>query len=182
MRYRSLRRAASGGDLEEVRRLCDEGARIDEQDARGSSALGGAVANGHIEVAALLLERGANVNVSSPLGWTPVFTAVQRKNPAMLRLLLTFNPALEPRTVDFLPTWDRFLPGVSPAGYTPLHQATANGRADLAEMLLEAGADANPKAESGATPLHFANRLGGAEMIVLLLRYGADPAIKDPRP
>jgi uncharacterized protein len=41
-------------------------------------------------------------------------------------------------------------------GYTPLHQAAANGRADLAQMLLEAGANPACVCHQGKTPADYA--------------------------
>eukprot|EP00188_Purpureofilum_apyrenoidigerum_P002688 Plantae.Rhodophyta-Purpureofilum_apyrenoidigerum.ctg27576.p1 GENE.Plantae.Rhodophyta-Purpureofilum_apyrenoidigerum.ctg27576~~Plantae.Rhodophyta-Purpureofilum_apyrenoidigerum.ctg27576.p1 ORF type:complete len:147 (-),score=30.35 Plantae.Rhodophyta-Purpureofilum_apyrenoidigerum.ctg27576:7-447(-) len=61
-------------------------------------------------------------------------------------------------------------------GTRPLHYASANGHAGVAEMLLKCGACASVRNDYGNTPLHFA-ALNGHDLVVsILLKNGADPA------
>jgi len=70
-----LRRAASEGNLAQVKALLDAGADVNSKNSYGGTALAFAGDKGHTEVVKLLLERGANPNVtdtfynSTPLGW-----------------------------------------------------------------------------------------------------------------
>jgi ankyrin repeat protein len=64
------------------------------------------------------------------------------------------------------------------AVYTPLHIACINGCYDIAEILLQAGANVNAQDFHGYTPLHLADLMRHVHMFDLLLRYGADPSIK----
>jgi len=59
-------------------------------------------------------------------------------------------------------------------GWTPLHIAAANGKDDMAEMLLDHGADVNAKDNGGATPLLYAAMYGQKEVAQVLLDHGAD--------
>ena len=62
-------------------------------------------------------------------------------------------------------------------GWYPLHHAAQNYRAEIANLLLEKGADIEAKDDYGNTPLWrsvFASQ-GRGEMITLLLSKGADP-------
>jgi uncharacterized protein len=59
---------------------------------------------------------------------------------------------------------------------TPLNAAAAGRHADIARLLLEKGADPNPRQGSGWTPLHSAAHHGDIEMVDVLLAHGADPA------
>jgi ankyrin repeat protein len=60
-------------------------------------------------------------------------------------------------------------------GMTALHWAAYKDDADIARILLEAGANVKAKTRNGAlTPLTFAARNGDAEMIDLLIKAGAD--------
>jgi hypothetical protein len=59
-------------------------------------------------------------------------------------------------------------------GCTPLHVAADVGCVEMAQILIEAGADVNAKDAMEETPLHFASRRGTTEMCKILLAKGAD--------
>jgi ankyrin repeat protein len=59
---------------------------------------------------------------------------------------------------------------------TPLHSAASARHADVARILLEAGADPDARQSGGWTPLLGAAHNGDAELAGLLLDAGADPA------
>jgi ankyrin repeat protein len=59
-------------------------------------------------------------------------------------------------------------------GKTLLHAAAALGKRDVAQQLLEDGADVDAKANDGATPLHYAALKGKKEVAELLLAHKAD--------
>jgi uncharacterized protein len=61
----------------------------------------------------------------------------------------------------------------------PLHSAAADGGStEVAQLLLDAGADVNAKQPGGFTPLHAAAQVGNEELVALLLERGADPAAR----
>ena len=65
-------------------------------------------------------------------------------------------------------------------GITGLHAAALKGNADLADMLLNYGADVNDEDSKGRTPLHFAVEDDENTRIVkLLLRHGANINARD---
>ena len=57
---------------------------------------------------------------------------------------------------------------------TPLHFACFRGKLDVAQLLLDHGAQVNVKNHKGETPLHLASRLMSLEAAWILLKYGAD--------
>ncbi len=59
-------------------------------------------------------------------------------------------------------------------GATPLHWAVVGDRRDIAELLLERGADVNAPDTHGLTPLHKAASFNRPEIAQFLLRNGAD--------
>ena len=53
-------------------------------------------------------------------------------------------------------------------GWTPLHCAATEGHIEVAELLLEKGANANAQDNSRMTPLDYARNFGNTEMERLL--------------
>jgi ankyrin repeat protein len=66
-------------------------------------------------------------------------------------------------------------------GGTPLHLAVQGGHAELAELLLDRGADISAADASGYTPLHHAAYAGDAALVGLLLARGADVTEREVR-
>ena len=57
--------------------------------------------------------------------------------------------------------------------FTPLHEASLNGRAPVVELLIDHGADIEAKTRIGATPLHLAAQEGHLATARLLVTRGA---------
>ena len=72
-------------------------------------------------------------------------------------------------------------PGIPASGATPLHLAVLADQGEIAEFLIEKGAnlDARAKDEHGGTPLHWAAALGRIEMARRLINAGADVNSED---
>lgn len=58
--------------------------------------------------------------------------------------------------------------------YTPLHRAAYENHLEMAELLLQFGADVNARTEFKWTPLHSACKWNHPDMVALLLQHGAD--------
>jgi len=70
------------------------------------------------------------------------------------------------------------LESVDKDGKTFLRHACADGKRDIAQLLLDAGADTNSRDNEGKTSLMAAAMTGRLEVVELLLRYGADPLVE----
>jgi ankyrin repeat protein len=62
---------------------------------------------------------------------------------------------------------------------TPLHVALCRGHADIAQLLLEHGADVNAQNDGNDTPLHLSSEYGDLEVVRILLERGADKEAQD---
>jgi len=84
---------AFAGNVENVRKLVNEDSKkVHEVDDAGDSALHAAVAKGHINVANILISKGANVNLRNKVGSTPLHKAVTSERSAVLvKVLLEAN-------------------------------------------------------------------------------------------
>lgn len=80
----ALHFAVRYGRLDATRTLLDLGADVNETAPDGSSALSAACLNHHWELAALLLDRGADPNAAAQ-GWTPLHLVVKARTPELGR-------------------------------------------------------------------------------------------------
>jgi Ankyrin repeats (many copies) len=120
---RKLHRAACAGSVDRVRsalRMREQGGDVDERFSfDDKTALHFAALFGHADVAALLLDAGADVGAKTTRGETPLHFAA---NAATAALLLKAGADVGARTVD---------------GETALHFATTRVRSDVVELLLQ---------------------------------------------
>lgn len=80
-----------------------------------------------------------------------------------VRAAVEATPALLGRTVE----------RGGQGGWTPLHIAVDEHRADIVRVLVEAGADVGARTEHGRTPLHIALRFA-PELVPLMLELGVE--------
>ncbi|KAL5600867.1 hypothetical protein FOVSG1_006897 [Fusarium oxysporum f. sp. vasinfectum] len=117
------------------------------------------VGNGNIEVVKMLLEKGADARAATENGWMPLHEASENGNLEIMKMLLEKGADATAATMD---------------GRTPLHEASGNGNLEIMKMLLEKGADARAATENGWMPLHEASENGNLEIMKMLLEKGAD--------
>jgi RNA polymerase sigma factor (sigma-70 family) len=97
---------------------------------------------------------------------TPLITAVERDDLAMLKVLL--EAGADPDNLCGCAT-----------GESPLWAAVLLNRPDHVRVLLERGANPDIVSASGNRPLHLAAMRGREELVGLLLAAGADPNARD---
>jgi len=167
--------AANHGHLSLAKMLIQQGAIVDSPDHYGGTPLTTAASAGHLEMVRYLVGQGADIHAelttvgpsNLPDGRKALHLAVRNGHMPVVKYLIEVGS-------------DPNEPGGS--GDTPLMLAVQDNFYDLADLLIQHGADANAKhtgpggyiALRGWTPLVFAVNGGLVRITKLLIRSGAD--------
>lgn len=182
--------AAQNGGIEVARLLLENGADINKATLNGMTPLHIAIQKGHIKMVQLLLaynpnfdlKTGAGLDASSLLHEHRDKTAFdfakmnldaaqketwrdKSKALEIVKILLPYASAVDPNQAD-----DR--------GETLLYTAATNDWTEIAQLLLENGADIDKATLNGMTPLHVAAQKNNSQIVQLLLENGADLNLK----
>ena len=123
-----------------------------------------ALQRGHMEVARLLVEHGADATAQDDQGWTPLHWAVKEGNMDLACLLIENGAKATAQDND---------------GWTPLHWAMLGGSVNISHFLVKHGADLTAQDSDGLTPLHWAVKEGSVDLTRIFVENGADVAVKD---
>ncbi|KAJ1468621.1 ankyrin repeat-containing domain protein [Baffinella frigidus] len=173
--------AVASGSVGQAEDLIAAGANLEQLGGGGGrpycseTPLQMAVENGHCELAQLLLDNGANMNVRNVTdGGTPLHSAVKQVSDHMTILLL-WNGADVSARDDY--------------GETPLHRVAStywgtgpwcrNIGASTAQLLIDNNARVSVRDKHGKTPLHLAAYYDHAPVVQVLLANGADDLVCD---
>lgn len=157
-----LSEAAQEGDLTRVQALLESSPTdLDVMSRNGMTALLWATQDNDLSMMQVLLEAGADANLSNRYGITPLWLAALNHSATAVKLLLEF---------------DADASATMPHGETALMAAARAGAEDAIDLLLAAGADPNVSESSqGETALMWAAAENHPEAIRRLVNGGADP-------
>ena len=186
-------------DIEAVKKLLAEGADINEL-----TEVGGAgtvtplfMATGYNDdIAKLLIAKGADVNIKTGRGVTPLMKACTWGKEEVARLLVSKGADVNAKSNDGTGVFtysiysilsDRGSTGLAEfllskganvdetsdtGGYTCLMMAAGSKKPDLVKLLVKHGANVNARAKDGSTPLSMAAKDKAPEMVKLLKSLG----------
>ncbi|EGX47907.1 hypothetical protein AOL_s00081g234 [Orbilia oligospora ATCC 24927] len=164
-----LHHAAAGGHCGVIKILLERGNAqqryyIDTIDnaKKGKVALYYSASGGHGDATKLLIAEGANLDVRNDYGQTLLHQLAESGNEMAVRFLF------EQLRIPSIDLEDNLL-------NTPLYAAVKRGRASMARLLVEYGANKNVKDKDGETMFHKASRTGDTRAIQPLLEIGLDP-------
>jgi ankyrin repeat protein len=148
--------AATVGNVGVVRTLLSgDRASVDDRGPDGYTALHLAAYYGQLEVARLLMGRGADPNAVAlnESRVTPLHSAVAARHRDTASLLLALGASPN---------------AVQRGGWTPLHAAARNGDEAIVDMLILRGADPTRASDDGKTAVDLAEENGHAALAKLL--------------
>jgi len=142
----ALMTAARTGKVDAVKALISHGADVNfKETKRGQTALMWAAADGNTAVVEELVEHGADMHAKTKANFTPLLFAIREGRIDTVRALLKAG-------VDVNETWQAGrASGV--AGISAMVLAVANAHYELANVMLDLGANPNAAAQ-GWTALH----------------------------
>jgi uncharacterized protein len=152
--------AVRDGAIDAVRTLLDRGANVNDKVEDGTSALVIATMNAHWELAAFLLDHGADANAREQ-GWTALHQLIRTRGLSWGRL---------PH-----PVGSGSMTSMELAAKLIAHGADVNARMTAA---FKADNERPRIVQVGATPFLLAAKNVDHQMMRLLLEHGADPMIK----
>lgn len=153
-------KAAYGGHLAVVETLVAAGADVNA----GSSPLHLAAREGHGEIVAFLLMKGAEKEAINSNRHTPLIMAVGAGHIAVVKTLIAAD--VDICSADFY-------------GFTALHAAVVNGHDEIAAILAQEGADKDAlENRDDTTPLIMAASEGQLSMVETLAAAGADVNVR----
>jgi len=167
-------------DIAKVRVLMDTGARVNDKSKQNQTALLlAASTTGSIEIARLLVAKGADPKVTGAGGRTTLIMAANQNDLAMVQYFLELGV-----NVNAVDSTDK-------SGHTALMAAAAQSNTAMVKALIQKGADVNmattdaavvkngPLAFKGRTALMMAAPYGSTEMIRVLLDARANVNARD---
>jgi uncharacterized protein len=151
--------AIRNGDRAAVRRLVQQGAKVNAPGTDGSTALHWAVESDDLETARLLLKAGAEAKAANRYGVTPLQLAAVNGNAEIMRDLL--DAGADPNAV-------------LPEGETVLMSAARTGSTKAIELLLDRGASVDARERwYGESALIWAAAENHGDAVRLLIERGA---------
>ena len=165
--------AACRGDEKAIVTLLQHGARVNTLDVQHSGVVGHAADRSYATCVRLLLEAGANPDITAVYGHkvaNPLNVAARNaSDPMVLKTLLDFGANVESNGID---------------GNTALIHASRRDNASFATILLEYGANINAISAAGQTPLTTAVTFNSHNVLQLLLdrwfEYSQCPRLTGP--
>jgi len=145
-----LLKAANIGNLEQVRKLLDNGVDVNEKDDNNWTPLHMAACSGYANCVRELVEHGADVNLKNKRDSTPLNLAVFNNRIECVHELIKHGADINTKNKN---------------GWIPLHNSVLNNYVEIVLELLNAGADPFIEDDEGKSPLDMA----GNEKIKFLL-------------
>lgn len=172
----NLWHAAWNGDLPLILESLNAGVPLNGRSVHNSTPLEAAAYNGQAEACLLLLQSGADPNVTADSTGESVLHQVISKagdprRTAIVKALISAGADVT-RTTRPQASTQCFARDIRTRGETPLHRAAAYGDPEMIEALVHAGADRSARDINGDSPLTWASWHLRDNTVLRLLLFG----------
>lgn len=179
----SIHEAVQKGDIKTVKKLLEDNPQLVNKENDSRTPLHIAAMQGKKEIAELIIKKGADVNIKDKNGITPLmYASVPGNNQDIVDLLLSNGAEITIFEAITLGKKDLIKSLLSKGtdiniennmGLTPLYVSIVSRKREIAELLIDNGADINKKLQ-GLTPLIGTITFGEEKIAELLIKKGAD--------
>jgi ankyrin repeat protein len=153
----NISRLSAANDAVGVQRQITDGGNPNQVDDNNRAGLHSAAMNGNLQIIAILIKAGAQINMKDNLGNTPLHYAAERDHLDALNLLLGVGAAVDPGNKD---------------GMTPLMVAASHGETTIMQALLAKGANPKKSDYTGRDALSWAQEAHRPAAVEALRRAG----------
>ena len=150
--------------IADLNRVTDSDPPFENFKRRGQVPLYFAAYMNSVEMAKLLIEHGANVNVRDKKGRRPIHSAAGQNSLEVAKLLTEHRTDVSARDNDRI---------------TPMHHAAGQNSVEMAKLLIEHGANVSVNDKDGRTPIHSAAGQNSLEVAKLIIEHGANVSARD---
>jgi ankyrin repeat protein len=167
--------AAQQGDVRACRLVHAHGYPVDSTDKHGFTPLAWTAFKGHDDIAAFLLQQGAQPDTYDEFGLSPVHKAAAYDHPKVIRALLRSQQSCSADIRTGSVSAPAHYEAQSAGHQTPLICASRTGAGARAAAVLieEFGASVSAQDASLNTALHYAAKNNDLALMRVLLRNGA---------
>ena len=194
-----VQKILDSGDTSALQKLIDEGLDVNSRDAKGDTMLFYLLTHyADFDMAKTLINAGADVNLPSNNGLTPLLVATalagelqkqkiatepenvtQEIKNAKLKEQTEFLMARSQKLLQLLIDSGADVNQETPRGTPLMSAATSELNLPIVETLLKTGAKVNQRDRFGRTALFYAAAFGCDSMTTFLLKSGADITVLD---
>ena len=128
---------------------------LDAQDTSGETPLHYACKHGYLDIAKLLIEKGANVNSKDQQNDSPLHLAVKYGRKNHIKILLKNGAEIDTK---------------NNSSFTPLHEAIFRKKPNVVKLLLENNADMNIKNGKNKSAIELAKEKGFEQILEVLMK------------